>query len=534
MRRPTHNTTKLPKALLEQIGGQGLCICSFHHAEKLRTSSAGELGARSAKSKQKRPLARRERRRAARDQKKGKQRPNRAQSHRQEDPDDSDSEEEEIPQQRPSHQTKTKTAKDDSKPLKSTLKHKEQSERSSITKKDEPSGISKPSLSQGVIDRLAADDAEIVALEKALGIKSKNRVPKSFEDDGLDMLLGDLDDSTPEAQTRQGKRRRTEEDEWLERKRRKAQGLQDNEQIDSAGSEEEVYNDFSGSEGDDEVNTESSHELENEGTGSGQDEFSGFESETSSPPKSKKRVRENPYVAPLTTNDGTATKYVPPSLRKPASSDTEAMLRLRRQTQGLLNRLSEANMLFILADVEKLYRDHPRQHVTSTIVDIILSVICDRGMLQDTHIILHAGFVVSIYKTIGTDFGAQVVQRLVESFTRFYELDGEGNGKETSNIVSMLAELYNFQMIGSALIFDYVRMFLRELSEVNTELLLKIIRSRSYNMMVSTAIADSSHSLWTAAPARRSSFVERYRSLASTSNRKGRRSESVDTDEIYG
>lgn len=325
-------------------------------------------------------------------------------------------------------------------------------------------------------DRLAADDAEIAALEKALGIKSKKKLPKSFEEDGLDALLDDLGDGGVEVS---GKRKRTEGDEWLERKRRKAQGIQDDDRHGSAASDDEIDVDMDASDESRESDIGSSEGLEDEQLGSGEDDFSGFESGTPSSPPPHKRVRENPYVAPPSADVEASTKYVPPSLRGPASSDAEALSRLRRQTQGLLNRLSEANMLSILGDIEKLYRDHPRQHVTSALLDILFGLICDRTALQDTFIILHAGIIVAIYKVIGTDFGAQVIQRVVEDFARFDAPDSQGTGKETNNLVSLLAELYNFQMIGSALIFDYIRMFVGELSEANTELLLKIIRSRS-------------------------------------------------------
>ena len=432
-------------------------------------------GARSAKGKHNVPAARKERRKAARQQKRGQQRLDRFTSHQRSHLEDqSDSAEEDRPQRKPSPPTKTKTANGTSKPLKSILKRSEQAEKPSPARHQELSAKLQPAVSQGVKDRLAADDAEIAALERALGIKGKKKLPKSFEEDGLDMLLDDLGESGTEVSGGSGKRKRTEEEEWLERKRRKAQGIQDDERDDSAASDDESDGGIETSEGSLETGEESSDGLEDE-LGSDEDDFGGIESEAPSSPPPHKRVRENPYVAPSSTDGQAPTKYIPPSLRGPTSSDTEALSRLRRQTQGLLNRLSEANMLSILGDIEKLYRDHPRQHVTSTLVDILLGLMCDRTALQDTFVILHAGFIMAIYKVIGTDFGAQVVQRVVEEFTRF---DEQESGKETNNLISLLAELYNFQMIGSTLIFDYVRIFLRELSEVNTELLLKVIRSK--------------------------------------------------------
>jgi nucleolar MIF4G domain-containing protein 1 len=109
-----------------------------------------------------------------------------------------------------------------------------------------------------------------------------------------------------------------------------------------------------------------------------------------------------------------------------------------------------------------------------------MGLICERSVLQDTFLVLHAGFIAALYKIMGMDFGAEIVQRVVET------LDAEGDegrgfeGKEGMNLVSLLAQLYNFHVIGSPLIFDYIRLFLAEITESNTELLLKVIRSKYF------------------------------------------------------
>ena len=365
--------------------------------------------------------------------------------------------------------------------------------------------------SRGVKDKLAEDDEEIAALEKKLGLKGKKKLPQSFKDDGLDELLDGLDEEEDD-DIQQIKKRKVEGDEWLEQKRQEARKLarsqalitETREEEDDSGSlgemkdseDDDGASDMSldGPEFPDDISEEDESEL-----GSGGDEldagnnFDGFDSEEShsvetSRAKSLNRVRENPYVAPFTRANASAQKYIPPSLRRASSSDTEALVRLRRRTQGLVNRLTEANLISILGDIERLYRDNPRQHVTSTLVDILLTSVCEPTSLPDTLIILPAGFIASIYKVIGTDFGAQAIQRIVELFDEHYERataavqDGPAaatidSSKETSNLIMLLSELYNFQVVGSNLIFDYIRQFLSKLSELNAELLLKIIRT---------------------------------------------------------
>ncbi|KAE9369452.1 dihydrolipoyl dehydrogenase [Stipitochalara longipes BDJ] len=395
---------------------------------------------------------------------------------------------------------------------KSILKRPKQSDPLPRESKSSPQ-ISPPvKISRVVKDKLAEDDKEIAALEKKLGLRGKKNLPQSFKDDGLDELLEGLDEKEG-SDTEQRKKRKFEGDEWLEQKRQGARKLArsqalivETEEVEDDSSslgvienseDDDGASDMSldGPEFPDDISEEDEGEL-----GSGgeildaSNDFDGFDSEDSdndeilSDSKPPNRVRENPYVAPTTGGDSSAQKYIPPSLRKAASSDSEALVRLRRRTQGLVNRLTEANLTSILGDVEKLYRDNPRQHVTSTLVDILLISVCEPASLPDTLIILPAGFIASIYKVIGTDFGAHAVQRTVELFDEHYErataavrggpaAATNDSSKETSNLVMLLSEMYNFQVVGSNLIFDYIRQFLNKFSELNAELLLKIIRT---------------------------------------------------------
>ncbi|KAJ5918197.1 hypothetical protein N7454_010572 [Penicillium verhagenii] len=301
---------------------------------------------------------------------------------------------------------------------------------------DESEEINTPHISSGVKSKLAEDDAEIAALEKKLGLK-KGKVSKKFEDDGLDDLLGDLGEASED----DSKKRKREADEWLQSKRKKAQQLQ------ARGGEEEDS---------DEESDEDEDDLDEEMFGSEDDE-SGDDNDfdaTGAPPQ----------------------KYVPPSLRGLSDPDTESLTRLKRQAQGQLNKLSEANMISIVSEFEKLYRDYPRQHVTATVLNLLMGLICERAVLQDTFMVLHAGFIAALYKLLGMDVGAEIIQKIVETIDANGDERGTFEGKEIVNLISLLAQLYNFHVIGSPLMFDYVRSFLEDITEDNTELLLKVIR----------------------------------------------------------
>jgi len=463
MREPTHNTAKLPRQLLEELG----------------VSGDGYDGSRKKRGG---PTNRKELRKAARVQKRTSNAPrSKAHSFRQESSDSYEGYRSRAPivVVQPKIEASSILRETPKSILKVTQTQPTKPEQTIQSRKLSPSPSPPPKISRGVKDKLAEDDAEIAALERALGVKGKKRLPKSFGEDGLDSLLEGIDDALGLDEGRLGKRQKSGGEEWLERKRQKAQrdveaakGLNNSEEL-------EEENDYTG--GGLEVSSEGGEESGDTDT----DGFEGFDTSDeehgqSVPTIATKRKRENPYVAPVARSGGPEPrKYVPPSLRNKDLTRLEDLSQLRRQIQGLLNRLSEANVISILGNMESLYQNNPRQHVTTTLLDLLMGLLSDPSHLQDTFIVLHAGFIAALYKVIGTDFGAQAIQRIDEDFNHNYRAGTieEGTGKRLVNLVSLISELYNFQVIGSNLIYDYVRLCLDDLSETNTELLLKVIHN---------------------------------------------------------
>lgn len=352
--------------------------------------------------------------------------------------------------------------------LKSILKPRTQptlsasSSDASHHKRSTSPGLVLDRSSKSFRDRAAQDDAEIAALEKRLGLKAK-RLPKSFDEDGLGDLLEGLDGGD------ESKKRKKEVQDWLEVKRRKV----------AVEDESDEESEHLGSEQDDESDLEADILLEgdSEGLDCDKKDIDGVASaEEEAVEKPPLRIRENPYAAPVSGTMTVTTKYIPPSLRKATKSEAESLQQLHRQLQGYLNKLSEANLLSILAEVEKLYQTNARQDVTSKLIDLLLSLFCDPSVLQNTFVILHASFVAAVYKLIGTDFGAEFISQLVHRFEGFHKSDETSSEKQGVNLISLLAHLYTFRVIGSNLVFDHIRNLLETLSETNAELLLRIVR----------------------------------------------------------
>jgi len=337
---------------------------------------------------------------------------------------------------------------------------------------------------------LVRDDKEIASLEKKLGLKGRRSLPQSFHDDGLADLLDGLDDDVEDPDNaRPSGKRKAEVDRWLSQKRRKANA--DGAFMDEDGDENE--DDFGSADpGSDLGDCDSGDVDMNDDHFDGSDD-SGLETDDNngsdlvaddapdSPKSPLRKERENPYIAPPVPGGG---KYIPPAKRRQlVALEDESAVRLRQPIQGLVNRLTEANMLAILADMEKFYREHPRQHVTDVLVGALIGSVGVDTVLPDTFFILHAAFSTAVYKVVGIEFGAHLVQLVVARLKEYHKDPGTGDtdssaeAKQALNLMAFLTELYCFKLVGSTLIFDYIRLFLGDLSEFHTELLLRIIRT---------------------------------------------------------
>ncbi|KAI1751131.1 hypothetical protein F4782DRAFT_507017 [Xylaria castorea] len=342
---------------------------------------------------------------------------------------------------------------------------------------------SKPKVSKSDMVRIAEDEKEIAKLEKKLGLKGKKKLPKSFDEDGLGGLLDGLDGmaSDDEGGPLSRSKRKAEADEWLAQKRRKAEAAaanaaDDDESVDDVDEDdledEDESDDHMGvldGEGDGEDDEEDEGENRN-------DDFEGFSEADDEEEQKEEPVRpqrENPYVAP-TTN---VVRYVPPSLRKQSGSNNQVEAHLQRRIQGLINRLTNDSMTGILKDVIDMYQTNPRQLVTSTLVDLIMALVCSPEKRPDSFFTMIAGFIAAVHKSMGVAVSAQFLQQLVEILEkRSAAASGDQSDAASKHLVSLLAELYNMQVISCNLVFDYVRLFLDTMSELNTELLLRTIQ----------------------------------------------------------
>ncbi|KAG2017925.1 MIF4G/MA4 domain-containing protein [Coprinopsis cinerea AmutBmut pab1-1] len=327
------------------------------------------------------------------------------------------------------------------------------------------------------------EDRYIRFLEKQLGYsKGKPKKKSADEDDGLDDLL-DFADNLTMSLGEGGN-----------------EGDFDDEDNFSEGSDTLDDYDMDAEEGGSEDSEDDGLEDEEE-----EEEWGGIESDsgsTESEAEESSEAGKAGKAAETTTKPAAGSVYVPPHLRKAPATQSEALLKLTRQLKGLLNRMSEQNIGSIVGSIEDIYRDNSRNDVTSTLTNLVIEGVASHSVLLDSYVVLHAAFVSSLHKLVGIEFAAHFVQQVVSNYEKYYEAlstpsssdapqqEDDDKGKECSNLIVLLSELYNFQVISSILMFDIIRALLKdEISEFNVELLLKILRNSGQQLRADDPLA---------------------------------------------
>lgn len=375
------------------------------------------------------------------------------------------------------------------------VQEKEQNEKKK--KKDKKEKVAKPekkdrkeSLSEHDKELMKKDKEDINYYAKRLGIDPKKGLHKQDDDDLIGGLFdginldfsGDSEDEVPDvnvsasddaSEEAEGDEKDEEENDFGESGKYRFENGDD-----EVGSDD--FDDDDDLDEDDKALLREMYGLESSDSDS-DSEYDSDESTDGGP-----RVKENPYIAPVEPGSVESappgSKYIPPALRRKMalgdkSEDSEQLKKLIRLVKGPFNKLSEPNFSSVISELNNLYNDNPRQFVNEAILKVVLQSVCISTPMLESFLVLYASAIVALYKLHGVEFGAFIIQHVVEEFEK--DIESESRSKqEILNITGLLGYLYTLNLVSATLVYDIIRMKLvQNPTELKTDVLLKLLRS---------------------------------------------------------
>lgn len=192
------------------------------------------------------------------------------------------------------------------------------------------------------------------------------------------------------------------------------------------------------------------------------------------------------------------------------NTETNTNPKLTRHIHGLINRLTLSNFSPVMCEILNVYNENSKNSVTTSILDSIISSITTQVNLMDNFIITFASLSSVMSHLTGIDMIAQIIERCLSVIDPLRRKDKEerlsssassthndndndnddddhqqvlmGNSKIIMNCISLFAYLYNLQIISDTFIISIIRESLKDLNDLDVEIILKLIRLSGYQL----------------------------------------------------
>ncbi|XP_059472617.1 nucleolar MIF4G domain-containing protein 1 [Neocloeon triangulifer] len=379
---------------------------------------------------------------------------------------------------------------------------------------------------QQLLDANKEEDRNIRMLEKLMKMNKRKskKLPKSFVDEGLDYLLEVCDDEKMSSMQKDPTLLESSDSEFENdlaevtgKKRQKPIVDVEGENSEESGVEEEADEEedllgeeegsLLGDEDEESILGDESEESEVENLEEEFKEEDVVQLSEGKKDKNKKRVKfeddveeeneikkqkieDEDFVEDDTWEDiygrtrdkkgnvvqATEGKYIPPALRA-TSTNSVKLARLKRQMQGLLNRVAESNMASVASQMEQIIQANSRGDANE-VLGQLLHALAPAGSITPPRMVAeHACLLALLHAHIGAEIGAPFLQSTVEKFDLAYVNHKEVEDKTLNNLLQMLCFMYCFKIFHCTLMFDILEMLSANFEEKDVELILLILKT---------------------------------------------------------
>lgn len=171
---------------------------------------------------------------------------------------------------------------------------------------------------------------------------------------------------------------------------------------------------------------------------------------------------------------GLKAKYVAPHLRSCVENESEEYAQIRRRVRGLLNRLSESNVESITGEVSTIVQSVGRSVGSQIIIEEVLESCSGGPRGNEQYAATFAAFVAGMACLVGIDFGAKLLASLAKCFEMEYL---EEDNLSLRNLTLLLSYLYIFGVCTSDLVYDFMTVLSKRLTEVDVSTILTTLQS---------------------------------------------------------
>ncbi|XVF06643.1 hypothetical protein REPUB_Repub06bG0067700 [Reevesia pubescens] len=144
-----------------------------------------------------------------------------------------------------------------------------------------------------------------------------------------------------------------------------------------------------------------------------------------------------------------------------------------RRVRGLLNRLSEANVESVTGEISSIFRSASHDVSSQIISEEVLASCYNGPRGNEQHAAVFAAFVTGMASLVGLDFGAKLMALLAKIFEEEYLKE---DNLSLRNLTLLLSYLCIFGVCSSNLIYDFLIMLSKRLTEIDVSTILTVLQ----------------------------------------------------------
>ncbi|MED6216015.1 hypothetical protein PIB30_003661 [Stylosanthes scabra] len=166
-------------------------------------------------------------------------------------------------------------------------------------------------------------------------------------------------------------------------------------------------------------------------------------------------------------------KYIAPHLRARAGNEPEEHTQIRRRIRGLLNRLSESNVESITGELSTIFQSVARSVASQIMIEEALASCSGGPRGNEQYAAVFAAFVAGMACLVGVDFSAKFMASFAKCFEDEYLKE---DNLSLRNLTLLLSYLCIFGVCSSDLIYDFLVMLSKRLTEIDVSIILAVLQ----------------------------------------------------------
>ncbi|XP_047165601.1 nucleolar MIF4G domain-containing protein 1 [Vigna umbellata] len=166
-------------------------------------------------------------------------------------------------------------------------------------------------------------------------------------------------------------------------------------------------------------------------------------------------------------------KYIAPHLRARAGNEPEEHTQIRRRVRGLLNRLSESNVESVTGELSLIFQSVARGVASQILTEEVLASCSGGPRGNQQYAATFAAFVAGMACLVGIDFSTKFLASFAKCFEDEYNKE---DNLSLRNLTLLLSYLCIFGVCSSDLIYDFLVMLSKRLTEKDVSIILALLQ----------------------------------------------------------